>query len=1006
MYDDDDSDHAETATEPPRRSRALLITVASLVVLFLAFTGFSSFWTERLWFGSVGYQDVFTTLLRTKVGLFAVFGLLMALAVGANLLLAYRFRPIFRPSSPEQVSLDRYREAVTPIRTLLLVGVSIVIGLFAGATASGKWREYLLWRNGVDFGRKDPYFHRDIGFYVFDLPWLHYLVDFAMAVAVISLIAAAIVHYLYGGIRLQSQAERFSSAAAAQLSLLTGIFVLAKAADYWLDRFDLLNESGSLITGVTYTDDNAVLPARNILMFIALICAVLFLVNIVLRTWLLPSVGLALLVLSSILLGLVWPGIVQQFQVEPSQADKEQPYIKKNIDATRAAYDLEDSVVTPYSGTSTLTSDQQAEEIKNVPGIRLVDPALIKATFEQRQQVTRYYSVVGNPDVDRYKINGIDRDVVVAARELDQDGLPDDGKNWSNLHTVYTHGYGVIAAFGNQRDVDNKTQTSSDDPVWAETDIPPRGELTDLTPDGYRGQIYFGEKSPEYSVVGKASPSSPNVELDLPNGEENSAGSTTNTYDGAAGVGIGDLFHKMLYAWKFGEPNLVLSGRVNENSKILYDRNPRQMVEKVAPWLTVDQDPFPAVVDGKIVWLLDGYTTTDQYPLSQRASFEEMTSDALDSGNEFRTLPTDEINYMRNAVKATVDAYDGTVTLYAWDESDPLLKAWRDAFPGTVKDKSEIPQGPARAHALPGGPVQGAALPAGALPRHRRERLLREQRPLGGRQGPGGDRQAAAAVPSVGPDAQRVGGAGVLADLGLHAVPPRQPGLVRGRRCRRVQRGLRNAAGADVARQHPDPGSGPDRQPVRLERDHPERAGPADAQRQRPGAQRQPAHAAGRRHRRHLGRRAALRAAVVRRPERHQHGELSGAPVRPGVAGPEERHRQERRHGRRRRARHRQPPGRLRHTVGEPATVHRQPEQRRPAGHRGRPAATGGRGVQGGRQGAQAKATSARTPTPPHVPSGSSSGRWPRPRCPTRPARVATDPRLRATRFGASPRGR
>ncbi|MET1060598.1 MAG: UPF0182 family protein, partial [Nocardioides sp.] len=613
-------------------------------------------------------------------------------AVGANLLLAYRFRPIFRPSSPEQVSLDRYREAVTPIRTLLLVGVSIVVGLFAGATASGKWREYLLWRNGVDFGRRDPYFKRDIGFYVFDLPWFHYLVDFVMAAAVISLIGAAVVHYLYGGIRLQSQHDRFSSAAAAQLSLLTGIFVLAKAADYWLDRFDLLNESGSLITGVTYTDDNAVLPARNILMFIALICAVLFLVNVVLRTWLLPSVGLALLVLSSILLGLVWPGIVQQFQVEPSQADKEQPYIKKNIDATRAAYDLEDSVVTPYSGTSALTGDQQAEEIKNVPGIRLVDPALIKATFEQRQQVTRYYSVVGNPDVDRYTINGIDRDVVVAARELDQDGLPDDGKNWSNLHTVYTHGYGVIAAFGNQRDVDNKTQTSSDDPVWAETDIPPRGELTDLTPDGYRGQIYFGEKSPEYSVVGKASPTSEDVELDLPNGEENAAGSTTNTYDGAAGVEIGGLFHKMLYAWKFGEPNLVLSGRVNENSKILYDRNPRQMVEKVAPWLTVDQDPFPAVVDGKIVWMLDGYTTTDQYPLSQRGSFDEMTSDALDSGNEFRTLPTDEINYMRNAVKATVDAYDGTVTLYAWDESDPLLKAWRAAFPGTVKDKDEVPK--------------------------------------------------------------------------------------------------------------------------------------------------------------------------------------------------------------------------------------------------------------------------------------------------------------------------
>ena len=260
-------------------------------------------------------------------------------------------------------------------------------GWGAGATASGKWREYLLWRNGTDFGKDDPYFSRDIGFYVFDLPWLHYLVDFAMAVAVISLIAAAVVHYLYGGIRLQSRHDRFSGPAAAQLSVLMGIFVLAKAADYWLDRFDLLNESGSLMTGVTYTDDHAVLPARNILMFIALICAVLFLANLVLRTWLLPSVGLALLVLSSILLGLVWPGIVQQFQVEPSQADKESPYIAKNIQATRASYDLEDADVRPYSGTTTLDAQQQADEVRNLPGIRLVDPALIRATFEQRQQV-------------------------------------------------------------------------------------------------------------------------------------------------------------------------------------------------------------------------------------------------------------------------------------------------------------------------------------------------------------------------------------------------------------------------------------------------------------------------------------------------------------------------------------------------------------------------------------------------------------------------------------------
>ena len=690
MSDMFDGGAGETKQEqPPRkpsRSRTLWITLAVVVALFLAFTGFTAFWTEHLWFDSTGYGSVFSTMVRTRVGLFLVFGLLMALAVAVNLGAAFRYRPIFRPSSPEQVSLDRYREAIGPIRIVLLLGVSLAIGGFAGATASGNWREYMLWRNGGDFNKSDPYFNKDIGFYIFDLPWVHFLIDFSMAVLIVSLLCAVIVHYIYGGIRLQSSADRFSGPAAVQLSVLLGLFVLVKGVDYYFDRFDLLNQPGSLITGMNFTDDHAVLPAKNILMFIALICALLFFANVVLRTWLLPTVGLGLMALSSILLGLVWPGIVQQFQVEPSQADKEAPYIEKNIDATREAYDLNNSVITPFAGKTTLNKQEQADEVETIPGIRLVDPQLIRATFEQRQQVTKYYSVADVLDVDRYEIQGQERDVVIGVRELNQEGLPEDAKNWLNLHTVYTHGYGVIAAYGNQRGVDNKKQQIGDDPVWAEQSIPPEGQLTDLTPGGYRGQIYFGEQSPDYSIVGKADKDDTDVELDLPGSQ-----GSVNTYAGKAGVNIGSTFNQFMYAWKFGEPNIVLSGRVNKNSKILYDRNPRQMVEKVAPWLTVDSDPFPAVVDGKVVWLLDGYTNTDQYPLSERGSFQDMTSDALDNGNEFRTLPTDEINYMRNAVKAVVDAYDGTVTLYAWDESDPMLKAWRKAFPGTVKDRDEIP---------------------------------------------------------------------------------------------------------------------------------------------------------------------------------------------------------------------------------------------------------------------------------------------------------------------------
>ncbi len=327
----DEGGEQRQTVAPPRRSRALIITAAILIVGFFALTTFSAFWTDRAWYDATGFASVFSTLLWTRIGLFLVFGGLMGLVAGATMYLAYRFRPLYRPPSPEQSGLERYREVVTPIRLWLTIGVSVLLGLFAGTSASGQWREYLLWRNSVPFGSKDPYFDRDIGFYVFELPWFHYLVDSAMAFSVVALLMAALVHYLYGGIQLQTRGDRLSGAAQVQLSVLLGVFVLAKGADYFLDRFDLVNDKGSLITGMTYTGENAVLPAKNILMGIALICAVLFFLNVWRRTWILPSVGLALLALSAVLLGMIWPAIVQQFQVNPQEPDREAPYIAANI---------------------------------------------------------------------------------------------------------------------------------------------------------------------------------------------------------------------------------------------------------------------------------------------------------------------------------------------------------------------------------------------------------------------------------------------------------------------------------------------------------------------------------------------------------------------------------------------------------------------------------------------------------------------------------------------------
>ena len=690
FFDEPPAQARRAAPPPPsQRSRAVVLTAIVLVALFFATSVFTGIWTDRLWFSSLGYADVFTKILGTRVLLFIVFGLLLGVVVALNIAVAFRFRPVFRPASQEQVNLSRYREAVEPIKRWLLLGIAGLMALFAGGSGAGQWRTFLLWRHREPFDATDPYFNRDVGFYVFELPWLHYLVDFAMTAIVLSVIAAALTHYLFGGIRLQAKSDKLSGAAQAHLSVLLGLFVLFKAADYWLDRFDLTTDTGGLFTGMSYTDENAVLPSKNILMFIALICALLFFANVLRRTWMLPSVGLALLALSAILLGAIWPGIVQQFQVKPSEPDREGPYIERNIEATRVAYDVGGTEIIDYDANLALSSEQLKADAQSIPGIRLLDPALVSDTFEQLQQVRGYYSVANVLDVDRYEIDGEDRDLVLAVRELEQNGLEATQQNWANLRTVYTHGYGVVAAYGNQRDAQDRPVADAEGkPIWAEQDIPPKGALSDMFEGGYQPRIYFGERSPAYSIVGKPD-GSEDVELDIPEGTGSQP--TTTTYDGAAGVSVGGLFNKLLYALKFSEPNIVLSSRVNENSRILYDRTPRERVQKVAPWLTVDGDVYPAVVDGRVVWIVDGYTTTDHFPNAEKDSLEDMTSDSLQPRTAYATLPTDEINYMRNSVKAVVDAYDGTVTLYEWDR-DPILDVWSEAFPGVVRAREEIPE--------------------------------------------------------------------------------------------------------------------------------------------------------------------------------------------------------------------------------------------------------------------------------------------------------------------------
>ncbi|WP_326664612.1 UPF0182 family protein [Streptomyces canus] len=663
---------------PSRRARTLLMTLGVLAVLGMAFTMFAGFWTDWLWYRSVNYSSVFTTTLWTKIGLFFVFGLLMALAVGFNIWLAHRLRPPLSAMSMEQQNLDRYRMGIAPYKRWLLLGIVSLVGLIAGASASSQWRTWLMWVNGVSFGQKDPQFHLDISFYTFDLPWYRFLLGFGFAAAILSVIAAALTHYLYGGLRITSPGARATAAATGHLSVLLGVFVALKAVAYWLDRYGLAVKSSDFKatdswTGLRYVDANAYLPAKTILFCIAVICALLFFATLWRRTWQLPVIGFGLMVLSAILIGGLYPAIVQKFQVQPNEQAKEAPYVTKNLKATREAYGIDDTQVTEYDGKSTTTDKTTLrDDVDATASIRVVDPNVVSPTFQQLQQMRNYYAFPTNLDVDRYSKDGKnagDQDTVIGLRELNLAGIPKN--NWINDHFRYTHGYGVVAAKGTEADAEGR-------PVFTESNLPSKGDL-----GTYQQRVYYGEKTTEYSIVG-----GPQKEIDY--SDDN--GEKTYSYKDKSGVNLSNPVNRAAYAVAFSEPQILYSGAIGEGSRILYNRTPKQRVEAVAPWLTIDGDAYPAVVNGKIQWIVDAYTTTNGYPYSSRTTLGDTTADSLTATNNQRAVVAqqNQVNYIRNSVKATVDAYTGQVKLYQWDTKDPVLKTWMKAFPGTVEPKTDI----------------------------------------------------------------------------------------------------------------------------------------------------------------------------------------------------------------------------------------------------------------------------------------------------------------------------
>ncbi|NYI87334.1 hypothetical protein HNR02_000657 [Amycolatopsis endophytica] len=671
-----------------KRSRILLIIAAVVVLALLLGARLLDTYVDWLWFGEVAARQVFNTMVLTRVVLFFAIGLLVGGSLALSLWIAYRTRPVFVPVSGADDPLARYRSAVVGRIRLIGIGIPVVTGLIAGATGEGDWQRIQLFLHGTSFGQTDPEFGNDIGFYAFTLPFYQWLLGWLFVAVTISFIGALIAQYLFGGIRLAGRGGQLAGSARVQLAVTAGLFVLLKAVEYYFDRYNLLfSDRNPLFNGATYTDLNAVLPAKLILLCISAICAVAFFAGAFLRNIQLPAIALVLLILSGVLVGVAWPAILEQFSVKPNANQKEALSISRNMEATKSAYGLDDVQYEDYTGTGQATAAQISADTSTVPNIRLLDPNVLAPTFTQRVGRENFYGFPAKLDIDRYDIGGKTQDYVVAAREINTANLTGNQTNWINKHLVYTHGNGFVAAPANT--IDRAVSSANSDggypiAVTSDTQNPTGAGIDPANPTAAgiavdEPRIYYGELTNDYAIVGGQEGKAP--------GEYDSASSNDYRYEGAGGVNLGNWFNRLAFAAKYGERNILFSDAISDGSKIMYNRDPRQRVSKVAPWLTVDGDPYPAVVDGKIVWIVDGYTTLNNFPYSQRTQLGAATEDTLAG---VARQANNNINYIRNSVKATVDAFNGTVSLYSVDNQDPVLKAWEGVFPGLVKPSSEI----------------------------------------------------------------------------------------------------------------------------------------------------------------------------------------------------------------------------------------------------------------------------------------------------------------------------
>jgi len=651
-----------------RTAPTLIVTAATVVFVVIPFLRWLiRMWTDYLWYVDLGQQQVFVTRIVSQLVIGAAFAAVSFVVLFGTMFVARRMAPRAVPIGmpegvPPQVELiiDRLRGGVGPFIDRSILIVAGVLAFLMGVGMAAQWETYRLWLGRVAFGITDPQFGQDVGFYVFTLPIAESVLSWATDLLVLALIVTALVHLIDGAIQPWARLRGFAPHVKAHLSVIGAALVATRAFAYWIDIYNLNFSPRGQVTGASYTDITAQLPAYRVLIVISLVTAGLLLLNIRYKGWRLPAIALGVWVGAAILLGGVWPGVVQRFVVAPNESSREAPYIERNIASTRDAFGIADVKASEFEAAENLTADQVIENRVTLSNVRLWDPDIVKQSFGQLQTIRPYYEF-SDVDVDRYMVNGQKRQVLVSAREMNSSLLADQAQTWVNRHLVYTHGSGVVMT--PSADFDTRGL-----PQFIIGNIPPQvaSSVASGSPDLEIDQprIYFGESTTDYVVVKTTRP-----EFDYPKGDENAF----YTYQHDGGIEIGGLARRIALAIRLGSSQVLFSEYIKPDSRVLMMRDIETRLEELAPWLSFEDDPYPVLTDGRVVWVVDAYTSSDQYPYSQ-------ILDGLGG-----------INYLRNSVKVTVDAYTGETTFYAFDEQDPVLQAWRNVFPTLMTDGSKIP---------------------------------------------------------------------------------------------------------------------------------------------------------------------------------------------------------------------------------------------------------------------------------------------------------------------------